>query len=148
MKIKLAGIGVSILFIILAVLFFSKDNDQQNILSNGCIYPKIGQQSIVSICEEARSTGSVKDPYYDNYCKEVCLKELAYEKSDANICALISHYSNIPKAPGWDDPRETGSVIDYCYIHLASKLKNPDFANNLETDWAKDNFQSLYSLGR
>ncbi len=108
-------------------------------------------KSDVSLCEFTKSTETTENPYYDNYCRESCIAAVAYKKDkkeNAQLCELINSFKDIPHAEGWDDPRETGSVKDYCYIHLASKLDNVSLCNNVETDWASVNCPFLYETNR
>lgn len=100
-------------------------------------------KSDISLCEFTKSTETTEDPYYDNYCKESCIAAVAYKKGDAQLCALINPFKDIPHAEGWDDPRETGSIKDHCYIQLAQELGNVSLCNNVETDWAKTHCSEL-----
>lgn len=93
----------------------------------------------VTLCESAIETGSLKDPYYNNSCREWCIQEVAYTKRDSELCAWINNFKDIPHAEGWDDPRETGSYRDNCYTHLAEKLGDVSLCEKVETDWAKTN---------
>lgn len=126
------------------------------ILLNGCIpqlesttkahpcdskeYNEALEELDVTLCELVPNMpgSSVKYPYYDNYCRELCIGSIAYEKRNPKLCELINNFKDIPHVKGWDDPRETGSYKDNCYIHLASKLNNISLCENVETDWAKE----------
>ena len=93
----------------------------------------------VTICESVSETSSTKNPYYDNACREWCIQEVAVKKGDAQLCELINNFEDIPHIEGWDDPRETGSYKDHCYIQLSSKLNDISLCDNVGTDWAKAN---------
>ena len=96
-------------------------------------------KSDVTICESVTEISSVKDPYYDNACREWCIQEVAYEKGDPQLCQLINNFKDITPVEGWDNPRESGSHKDHCYMSLAKKLEDVSLCENVETGWAKTN---------
>ncbi len=128
--------------IILSIYFYIRANDE-SFNWHPCLsesYNEAQEKLDIAICENVPNEpgSSKKNPYYDNYCREKCIKEIAYEKGDSQLCELINNFQDIPHVEGWDDPRETGSIIDYCYIHLAKKLNDNSLCDNVETEWAQE----------
>ena len=93
----------------------------------------------ISLCESVNEENQTyRNPYYNNFCRESCIKIIAVKEKDPQLCSLINKYNDIPHVSGWDDPRKTGSIKDYCYRDLAKVLNDTSLLNLLETDWARE----------
>lgn len=88
-------------------------------------------QSDVTICE---SVTNLEDG--SNYCRDNCIKEVAYKKGEAELCELINSDADYNLA---ESPEALVPIKDFCYIHLASKLDDVSLCDNVESDWAKAN---------
>jgi len=90
-------------------------------------------KSDVTICE---AVTNLEDP--SNYCRDNCIKEVAYKKGEAQLCELINPDANYNLAE-YNSPEKLVPLKDFCYIHLASKLDDASLCDNVESDWAKAN---------
>lgn len=144
-----------VLIVSLFIMFYPKEKSAQ-IKGYPCsdeFYEALNKSNI-SLCEFTTPdkgdnlTGTMSNPYYNNYCREFCVSAIAQKKGDSQLCKLINPFKDIPRTKGWDDPRETGSVIDHCYIGLAQTLDNVNLCNNVETDWAKAHCFSIYESNK
>jgi len=90
-------------------------------------------KSDVTICEDVTNLEDAS-----NYCRDNCVKEVAYKKGEAELCELINSDANYNLAE-YNSPEKLVSIKDFCYIHLASKLDDASLCENVETDWAKTN---------
>ena len=141
-------ISIIIIVIIILGIYFYLIVSKPNMIWDPCHsekYNEAQEKLDINLCENVPNTldATEKYPYYDNYCREQCIKEVAYLKGDSELCVSINNFKNISHVEGWDDPRETGSVKDYCYIHLSKKLSDNSLCNNVETEWAKENCLKL-----
>lgn len=138
---------VAIAILLVGVFAFYKDTSRKpNHFGCSSEFSEAINKGNVSLCELTTETETVKNPYYDNICRESCIKEVAYKNENAQLCGLIKPFKEIPPVSGWDDPRTSGSYIDHCYIQLASKLKDFKLCEKVETNWAKSNCQALYNI--
>ena len=90
-------------------------------------------KSDVTICE---SVTNLEDT--SNYCRDNCIKEVAYNKGEAQLCELINPDANYNLAE-YNSPEKLVPLKDFCYIHLASKLDDTSLCDNVESDWGKAN---------
>jgi len=98
----------------------------------------------VSLCEGVPN--EVANPYYDNYCRNSCLKEVSNFKADKALCESIASFKDIEAVEGWEDPRKVGSLKDHCYSTTAFQLNDLSLCDNSETDFAKERCKSLVSM--
>ena len=112
------------------------------IMLSGCIQTGPGAKSVpcsdeyfealekldVTICESVTGLSSTEE-----YCRDNCIKEVAWEKGEPELCELI----NI------EAKNNLGSILvpvkDFCYIHLANKLDDESLCENVVNDWSKNN---------
>ena len=97
-------------------------------------YGEAIEKSDVTICE---SVTNLEGEY--NYCRDNCIKEVAYKTGDSGFCELIASNSFYTSKSDTGSIKSVGSIKDMCYIHLAQMLNNISLCNNVETDWAKEN---------
>jgi hypothetical protein len=137
-KSRVIFLGVILLLFVVAVIVIIANINKASIKGYNLCYDDAYKEAMnnldVSLCE---LVGSVNYPYYDNYCRELCISNVAYESGNPELCELISPVKGISHVDGFDDPRESGSQIDYCYFNLARKLENNALCDNVETEFAR-----------
>ncbi|MFA6405101.1 MAG: hypothetical protein WCW03_03850 [Candidatus Paceibacterota bacterium] len=144
-KLLILFVVLLILLIVISFIYFQISHPYFLLTTNGwngCFDSNAEaiRQSNPLMCEFIKENG-LQDPYYQNICREKCVKVIAYNTNNSQLCELINNFnSDVDPSVEWDDPRKTGSVKDYCYRDLAIKLGDKTLLNYLETDWAKNHF--------
>ena len=125
-----AGIMIFIL-ILLVIGFLSFIPEKTKAVPCSDEYYEAIEKLDATICE------SVTGPE-NEYCRDNCVKEVAYAKEDPQLCELVNSVSYYVIEEG------IVTIKDFCYIHLASKL-DLSLCDNMETDWAKEHCIELAS---
>ncbi len=87
----------------------------------------------VTICASVKNLESE-----DNYCRDNCIKEIAYQKGESELCELINPDADYNLAK-YNAPEVLVPIKDFCYMHLVEKLGNISLCDNIESEWAKTN---------
>ncbi|MCK4553777.1 hypothetical protein KAU19_02345 [Candidatus Parcubacteria bacterium] len=90
-------------------------------------------KSDVAICESVTNLEAES-----NYCRDNCIKKIAYKKGETELCELINPDAEYNLAK-YNSPEALVPIKDFCYMHLAEKLDDVSLCNNVESDWAKAN---------
>jgi len=68
-----------------------KSDSTKAILCSNEYYEAL-EKSDVAICESVTEIRGTNNPYYDNYCREICIQGIAYKLANPKICKLINTF--------------------------------------------------------